>query len=299
MMTASLPLQGNPYDLNDDQAYRIWRDDKMEQCPSRAEDLIVEIKDPYNLSKAEFNALKTRCQSSNMAIYVSNSGSNPDKSIPSTLAREFGLTELDNNMGADNDGITSLKVAYDPWHKRYIPYTNRPIHWHTDGYYNPVEKQINALMLHCVSPAAMGGENALLDHELAYIHLRDLNPDYIEALMSPQAMSIPANIKNNEVIRPVRNGPVFSVRTDGKLHMRYTARKRNVDWNKDATTREAVNALNNFLASDSPHIFRLTLQPGQGLICNNVLHDRSGFNNDEKYTRLLYRLRFYQRIAGS
>jgi hypothetical protein len=38
------------------------------------------------------------------------------------------------------------------------------------------------------------------------------------------------------------------------------------------------------------------LQPGQGLICNNVLHDRSGFDDDGEHKRQLYRLRYYQRI---
>ena len=43
-------------------------------------------------------------------------------------------------------------------------------------------------------------------------------------------------------------------------------------------------------------IFRTTLQPGQGLISNNVLHDRSGFDDDGEHKRQLYRLRYYQRM---
>jgi len=30
-----------------------------------------------------------------------------------------------------------------------------------------------------------------------------------------------------------------------------------------------------------------------------VLHDRSGFDEDAEHTRQLYRLRYYQRIAGT
>ena len=48
-------------------------------------------------------------------------------------------------------------------------------------------------MLHCVSPAADGGENGLLDPEIAYLRLRDENPEFIRALMAPDAMTIPAN----------------------------------------------------------------------------------------------------------
>ncbi len=32
---------------------------------------------------------------------------------------------------------------------------------------------------------------------------------------------------------------------------------------------------------------------------NNVLHDRAGFSDDESHRRLLYRARYYDRIAGT
>jgi len=192
-----------------------------------------------------------------------------------------------------------LKVVSGQWRGGYIPYTNRLIHWHTDGYYNALDHQIRALFLHCVSPAEKGGENALLDHEVAYIHLRDSNPEYIKAFMADDAMTIPANIVDGKEIRPDRVGTVFSVLPDGNLHMRYTARTRSIEWKSDAVTQAAVKALEEFLDSSSPYIYRATLQSGQGLISNNVLHDRSGFEDSEDVKRLLYRLRYYQRIANT
>jgi hypothetical protein len=36
-----------------------------------------------------------------------------------------------------------------------------------------------------------------------------------------------------------------------------------------------------------------------GLVGNNVLHDRAGFNDDETHHRLLYRARYYDRIRGT
>ncbi len=81
--------------------------------------------------------------------------------------------------------------------------------------------------------------------------------------------------------------------------MRYTARKRNVVWREDVLTRQAVKALDEILNSDLPFIYRATLQPGQGLISNNVLHDRSGFNDDDEKPRLLYRLRYFDRVAAA
>lgn len=289
---------GSPFDLDNEKAYQAWREIKLENYPEKVEELIVEVNNPVDLTRAEINAIHTLVVKTNMAVYAGNTGRDPEKEIPAKLGKQFGLTELDDNMGAD-DGVTSLKVVSGRWRSGYIPYTNKAIHWHTDGYYNPLNYQIYALLLHCVSPAEKGGENALLDHEIAYIHLRDTNPDYIKALMTNDVMTIPANIKNGKEIRPDRTGPVFSVMPEGNLHMRYTARTRSIEWKDDPVTQAAVKTLSEFLDSESPYIYRATLQSGQGLVSNNVLHDRSGFEDAGDYKRLLYRLRYYQRIADT
>jgi alpha-ketoglutarate-dependent taurine dioxygenase len=289
----------HPFNLDDDTAYQAWRERKLEGYPERIEDLIVEVNDPRRLTEAEHEAIHSRCRKTNMAIYAGPTGSDPDKAIPRLLGEQFGLNNLDCNMGADGDGITTLQVVDSEWRGSYIPYTNRPIHWHTDGYYNRPEQQIRGLLLHCVSPAVKGGENALLDHEMAYIHLRDANPDYIRVLSMAEVMTIPPNVENGIELRPARSGPVFSLLPDGNLHMRYTARTRSIEWQPDPHVQEAVGALTALLASDSRYIYRATLQPGQGLISNNVLHDRTGFDEGGEHLRKLYRLRYYQRMTGT
>ena len=289
---------GSPFNLDNETAYQSWRENKLENYPEKIEDLIVEIKDPTALTPTEFDALQSLVVKTNMAVYAGSTGNNSDKAFPAKLGNQFGLTELDDNKGAD-DGVTSLKVVEGKWRGGYIPYTDKAIHWHTDGYYNALDHQIRALFLHCVSPADKGGENALLDHEMAYIHLRDTNPSYIEALMADDAMTIPANVVDGKEIRSVCTGPVFSVFPDGNLHMRYTARTRSIEWKDNDVTYTAVRCLEEFLGSDSPYVYRATLQPGQGLVSNNVLHDRSGFEDTGESKRLLYRLRYYQRIANS
>ena len=287
----------SPFDLDNDVAYHAWLENKMDDYPQEIEDIIVEVNDTKKLSAAEFKVIRDLVKKTNMAIYAGNTGSDPDKTIPVSLANQFGLSMPDDNRGAD-DGITALKVAGDDWRGEYIPYTNRSIHWHTDGYYNSADHQIQSLLLHCVSPAASGGENALLDPEIIYIRLRQENPDYIRVLMQPDVMMIPANInKEGKMIRPDRYGPVFSILPDGNLHMRYTARTRSIEWKQDPLVSAAVALLHDYLHTDSPYIYRGTLQSGQGLISNNVLHDRSGFEEDDEHKRLLYRMRYYQRVT--
>ena len=81
--------------------------------------------------------------------------------------------------------------------------------------------------------------------------------------------------------------------------MRYTIRGRNVVWKDDPLTREALAALGDWLEGDSTYIFRGKLEPGMGLVSNNVLHDRSGFTDTQDRRRLLYRARYMDRLAGT
>ena len=61
-----------------------------------------------------------------------------------------------------------------------------------------------------------------------------------------------------------------------------------------------MELLTGFLNAHEAHIFRARLEPGMGLLCNNVLHDRSAFTDDPTHPpRLLYRARYYDRIAAA
>jgi hypothetical protein len=298
-MTPDGPIPVSPFDLSDADAYRRWRDARLAAAPTRVADLIVEVRDPRRLTAAEYQAILARCRRANMAIYVSRTGADPDKSIPIALGARFGLHHLDHNRGADADAITSLRVQNDADHAGYIPYTDRPIAWHTDGYYNTPKRQVQGLLLHCVHPAAVGGANALLDHEIAYCLVRDQDPAFIAALMHPQCMTIPANPGDgDDELRAAQTGPVFSVSAGGHLHMRYTNRARHCRWREDPLTEAAVDCLKTVLATPSPWHLEGRLESGWGLISNNVLHTRTGFT-DGPVPRLIYRARYYERIAGS
>ena len=284
-----------PFDLADDRAYAAWREAKLAAHPARVEEIVVPVADPRALAPAEHAALADRIARCNMVIYASRLGEAEDKEIPRALGRQFGLERLDHNMGADEDAITSLQINEDATHAAYIPYSNRPIAWHTDGYYNLPERRIRGIILHCVRPAAAGGANRLLDPEIAYLRLRDLDPAHVAALMQPGVMTIPPNVTEGQELRGEQTGPVFSVH-EGWLHMRYTARKRNIAWRQDAATQAAVQALERIL-DEEPLAFEATLAPGWGLLANNVLHTRTGFEAASR--RLIYRARYYDRIAVS
>lgn len=288
--------------LDDARAYANWRAEKLQDYPRTAQQLVVEINDPKRLSPAEYQEILRICGKTNMAIYACRHAAAMDKDALRSLGEQFGLRRLDGNLCADEDSISSLRVMAEGRQQEYIPYTDKPLNWHTDGYYNTPEQRIRAFIIHCASSADSGGGNALLDYEIAYIQLRDANPDYVDALMQTDVLTIPPNIEAGVEIRPEQSGPVFALDPQGLgLHMRYTIRKRHIEWRQDAATLAAVAHLEALLNGPdaSPYIFAHRLETGQGILCNNVLHNRAGFMDDPSNgrQRLMYRARYYDRIA--
>jgi alpha-ketoglutarate-dependent taurine dioxygenase len=292
-------MANSPFDLANETDYLAWRDARLAAYPRNIDELVVPLDNPRHLTLDEFGALGARCKRANMVIYRAPHLPAADKSLPHQLARQLGLSRLEGNYLADEDGLSSITPADDLNSGRgeFIPYTHKPINWHTDGYYNTPDRRILGMTLHCAQDAEAGGENMLLDHEIAYIQLRDTNPDYVAALMQTDAMTIPARMDDDNIARAEQSGPVFSVDPEqGFLYMRYTARTRSIVWKSDATTQAAVKTLADILAN-SEYILSTRLTPGMGLICNNVLHTRSGFSDSPEHRRLLYRGRYYDRLA--
>lgn len=289
----------DPFRLSNHRAYACWREEKLRRYPTTVEALRIEIADPFALTSAEKASLSAVCRKTNMAVYRLAHPVADGKAMVRALGQQLGLVRLDENLCADEDGIAAIRVVSEGRPQEYIPYSNRAINWHTDGYYNDAQHQVRGIIMHCVCDAAVGGANALLDPEILYILIRDENPDYLAALSASDAMTIPGNTENGQLLRPDRPGPVFSVNDrDGALHMRYTARTRSIRWRKDELTRRARRLLEELLASDLPYVLRVRLNPGEGIICNNVLHTREAFTDDptKGKNRLVLRARYFDRI---
>ena len=291
--------RGDHFDLADDGAYRRWRAWKLQQRPADTAAVTVDLADPRALTAAERRALLDRIARCNLAIYRSPVR-DEDPSLPRRLGEQLGLRRLDANWLAEEDGISRIEVSARSdvagGKGGFIPYTTHGIRWHTDGYYHPAARRIHGMILHAVRPAASGGVNRLLDHELVYIALRDESPALVRALMRPDAMTIPAREDDDGIARPAQGGPVFSV-DNGALHLRYTARTRSIEWHADADVQHAVARLAALLDAGLPGLLQLRLEAGMGLVGHNVLHDRSAFVDDPARPRLLYRARYLDRVA--
>jgi len=287
------------FDLADRAAWLRWRDAKLAARPRGAADLVVEVRDPRDLSEPERAAIVDRCRRANMAIYASRPG-DERADLALAVARQLGMRTLDANPFAGEDGVARIAQDERKAKAGYIPYTNRRMRWHTDGYYNALSHPVRSMILHCVRPAGSGGNTALLDPELAWLMLREAGEHWVRALMHPEALTIPERTDRREVVRRAVPGPVFSVDgPGGDLLMRYTARRHSVQWRCDATTSEAAARLLALMDHDATCVIRTRLEAGMGLVCNNVLHERDAFEDSPASPRLLLRARFLERVAGT
>ena len=294
-----------PKNLNNNEVYMRWRGKKLENYPRKVEDITVKVGRPGYPSKKQIKELKRICSKTNMAIYQATEEIVEDKNIALNMGSSVGLKILERSLTTGNDGVSTLSTTNSEAKGNYIPYTNKPLGWHTDGCYNDADQLINGFILHCVRSAEQGGENHLLDPDIAYILLRDENPEFIDGLMLPDALTIPRNSQNNHILREKKTGPILTIRNEncrtggGTIHFRYTARKTFVDWKEDTRIMGALNFLKQTLQNKCPYIFRVKLNPGSGIIGNNVLHNRTKFQDgDSEYTkRLIYRIYYQDRIG--
>jgi hypothetical protein len=285
----------DPFDLTDSAAYLAWRARKLSDWPWRTDELRVDVADLASPDPAELAAIGALIAKCNLALIACRSPAQIDAAAVLAFGRRLGLARLDANLCADEQAVSAIAVRPTGQAGEYIPYTNRPLSWHTDGYYQAPGSEVRAWMLFCRRDAAVGGENALLDPEIAYIHLRDENPCLIQALMEPDAMTVPANIRGSVQLRPASTGPVFSV-IEGRLHMRYSARTRNIHWKSTPALDAARERLTRLLSQPSVYMFRYKLKPGEGYVSNNVLHNRAGFTDPTGSGRLLLRTRYLDRV---
>ena len=252
----------------------------------------VDIADPTTLNHQELAKLRERVAVANFAHYRCAQAVNDTAVL--ALCHQVGLKNL--HQSVVTAGLTKIEVS--PGSKaRYIPYTNSELNWHTDGYYYPETYPVRAMLLHCVRPALEGGATELINHEIVYALLAQTNPDYVAALSQADVMTIPANSQAPDGPRQAQSGPVFW-QDPGRIYMRYTTRRHNIQWRQDPLSHEAVEALAEILRQRTDLVFHRQLGPSEGVLSNNTPHRREPFQDSTERGRgrLFYRGRFHDNI---
>ena len=263
-----------------------WAEEKERNIPHNIDGIIVNIHDINNVKISEIAKIKETINKCNSCIYSSKialkSNTNLLKFVESVGMRTYDRNNIESNEISTITPLESNKI-------NYIPYTNKSLNWHTDGYYD--KKSIFSWLLHCVHPATHGGENYLLDHELA---LREyvLRYDDVNNLMSEDALTIP---ESKDTSRSEISTYIFSIKNQyKKLHMRFSMRKDNIGTSPKAG--DAVTKLKEIIENDcAKYSLTYKLQKNEGIITNNILHGRKAFK-DDKVKRKLLRIRSYERL---
>lgn len=283
-------------------AYRQWRKGKLAGRSQVAFGHCIDIADPWSLTAGERRRLATAVKHHNFALYRYDPHRYGSWEPVRALCTQLGLRTTVANPLSDEHGVSALydrAGETDLRDRRYIPYSPRPLNWHTDGYYCDGSETVRAFVLHCERAASQGGENSLLDHEMVYLKLRDKHPALAETLAGPDILAIPENRQDGVRIRRRFQGPVFSEdEATGCLYMRYTQRRHNIHWRNDPQVSLALQVLDGILDAESPEKLTVRLSPGQGVLCNNILHCRAVYRDgaDPAAGRLFYRIRFSERI---
>ena len=263
-----------------------WAEEKEKNIPQNSDGILVNIHDINNVKTSEIDKIKETIYKYNSCIYSSKialkSNTNLLKFVELVGMKTYDCNNIESNEISTITPLQNSKI-------NYIPYTDKSLNWHTDGYYD--KKSIFSWLLHCVNPATQGGENYLLDHELV---LREylLRNDDINNLMAEDALTIP---ESKDTSRSEISTYIFSFKNKYKrLHMRFSMRKDNIGTSAKASS--AIIKLKEIIENDcAKYSLTYKLQKNEGIITNNILHGRKAFK-DDKVKRKLLRIRSYERL---
>ncbi|MCY4150472.1 MAG: TauD/TfdA family dioxygenase [Gammaproteobacteria bacterium] len=287
--------------FSNNRQFLSWKKQKLNGYGAEYTNTPVNIADPFRIREDEYNHLVEQVQRRNFVLYRLNPEYSESPQAIMALCRQLGLVSTIGNPESGKNHISCITDrTQDPENfSRYIPYTTKPLNWHTDGYYYPENRKVRSFVMHCVNPAESGGENSLIDHEMLYIQMQEQAPDLIACLSLPDTLKIPENIDQGQTLRDAFEGPVYSLDENDHLYMRFTQRKHHIIWKQDPKVSQAIETLNALLSGPLLGKMTILLAKGEGILCNNIVHCRHAYTDSEskKVKRLLYRIRFNERIG--
>ena len=271
--------------------YKRWKELKLANFTGDIGKLTIDIKNPHSLTKNEASKCSDIIERGNILFFRLENEFADIKDSLLKLSKQFGMDDFEILESSEKSGLTKIEVSdEDKIKSEYVPYTNKALNWHTDGYYNDVSDPILSWMLFCHSDSDIGGENRFIDHEIVYILFNEMS-DSLNDLLLEQAFTIPENKNNN---RKEISGYVFKLLSN-KLHMRFTMREKNIIWNKKIM--KSIKLLKSIILENENYQIKHKLKPNEGVISNNIIHMRTSFTNSDNKNRLLYRLRSKKRIS--
>lgn len=279
-------------------AYRQWREHRLKLQIDWCATEPLALSPALNTA-ADAQSLSILCnqvRDYGFAVYQWTRTSADINTDVARLYSGLSLTTTDKGVVRDNNGLSLLSDLSGTPRGRFIPYTARAMGWHSDGYYNAPEQALRCFTLHCVQPAAEGGELSVLDDQLLLISLYDENPEMASLLASNNAMTIPANKDDIGHDRPDRSTAVLFNHADGTPGTHFTTRTTNIRW-QSPDTMAAAQRMTQLIDEHRDWQHTVRLKPGQGIVTRNILHRREAFTDAAGVPpRQMLRGRFLQAV---
>ena len=106
----------------------------------------VKIPDIGNITIKDRKKISSNIKKYNFTLFELNDCTNSNLL---KFANNLGLEKIIQNPYSDKNGVSNITAIKDKRQGEYIPYTNKKLNWHTDGYYNSEKEEVRAFILYC------------------------------------------------------------------------------------------------------------------------------------------------------
>ena len=104
----------------------------------------VKIPDIENITIKDRKKISSNIEKYNFTLFELNDCTNSNLL---KFANNLGLEKIIQNPYSDKNGVSNITAIKDKRQGEYIPYTNKKLNWHTDGYYNSEKEEVRAFIL--------------------------------------------------------------------------------------------------------------------------------------------------------
>ena len=278
----SPPPAGNPFAPGNDEAYARWRDRKLAARARSAADLVVEVRDPRALDRRREGRDRPPLPARQHGHLREPRHRRRTRRCRGAWARSSGSPR---STPTSSPTRTASRASPSPARRRRRASSPTPPTASAGTPTATTTRRSCASARCCCTACATPPPGATPRSSTTS------SPTSCCATTTrrtcarswqPDALTIPARVDDDGVARPeaVGTGLLGRARHGRPAHALHRADAERGLEGRRAPRRQRRRACSQILDGDSGCVLRTRLAPGMGLVCNNVLHERSAFEDD-------------------